>query len=169
MIEILRQERGDEILLKYLPVLEKEYHFWMEGKVTLSARNPASRRVVLVNENTVLNRYWDEYDTPRPESYKEDIELVESIENPSKGIFRHIRAGAESGWDFSSRWFKDGQNMNTIHITDILPVDLNCLLWNLEKILFRAYLLTDNTVKIDEYFALSNQREKAIEKPFSWL
>lgn len=166
MIEILRQERGDEILLKYLPVLEKEYRFWMEDKVTLSARNPASRRVVLVNENTVLNRYWDEYDTPRPESYKEDIELVESIENPSEDIFRHIRAGAESGWDFSSRWFKDGQNMNTIHTTDILPIDLNCLLWNLEKTLFRAYLLTDNTVKTDEYFVLSNQREKAIEKHF---
>jgi alpha,alpha-trehalase len=166
MIEILRQEKGDEILLKYLPVLEKEYGFWMEDKVTLSARNPTSRRVVLLNENTVLNRYWDEYDTPRPESYREDVELVKSLKNPPEGIFRHIRAGAESGWDFSSRWFKDGQNMNTIHTTDILPVDLNCLLWNLEKTLFRAYLLTDNTDKIDEYFTLSNQREKAIEKYF---
>lgn len=166
MIEILRQEKGDEILLKYLPVLEKEYSFWMEDKVTLSARNPVSRRVVLLNENMVLNRYWDEYDTPRPESYREDIKLVKSLKNSSKGIFRHIRAGAESGWDFSSRWFKDGQNMNTIHTTDILPVDLNCLLWNLEKTLFRAYLLTDNTEKMDKYFALSNEREKAIEKYF---
>ena len=128
MIEILRQEKGDEILLKYLPVLEKEYGFWMEGKVTLSARKLSSKRVVLRNENIVLNRYWDEYDTPRPESYREDIELVKSLENPPEGIFRHIRAGAESGWDFSSRWFKDGQNMNTIHTTDILPIDLNCLL-----------------------------------------
>ena len=166
MVEILKQEKGDEILLKYLPVLEKEYSFWMEDKVTLSARNLASRRVVLLNKNTVLNRYWDEYDTPRPESYREDIELVKSIKNPSEGIFRHIRAGAESGWDFSSRWFKDGQNMNTIHTTDILPVDLNCLLWNLEKTLFKAYLLTDNTEKSNEYFDLSNQREKAIEKYF---
>ena len=166
MIEILRQEKGDEILLKYLPVLEKEYGFWMEDKTILSARKLASRRAVLLNENMVLNRYWDEYDTPRPESYREDIELVKSLKNPIEGIFRHIRAGAESGWDFSSRWFKDGKNMNTIHTTDILPVDLNCLLWNLEKTLFKAYLLTDNTEKIDEYFALSNQRERAIEKYF---
>jgi alpha,alpha-trehalase len=166
MIEILRQEKDDKILLKYLPVLEKEYGFWMEDKITLSARNLASRRVVLLNENMVLNRYWDEYDTPRPESYREDVELAKSLKNPPEGIFRHIRAGAESGWDFSSRWFRDGQNMNTIHTTDILPVDLNCLLWNLEKTLFRAYLLTDNTDKIDEYFTLSNQREKAIEKHF---
>ena len=166
MIEILRQEKGDEILLKYLPVLEKEYGFWMEDKVNLSARKLSSKRVVLLNENTVLNRYWDEYDTPRPESYREDFELVKSLENPPEGIFRHIRAGAESGWDFSSRWFKDGQNINTIHTTDILPVDLNCLLWNLEKTLFKAYLLTNNTEKTDEYFVLSNQREKAIEKYF---
>lgn len=166
MIEVLRQERGDEILLKYLPVLEKEYHFWMEDKVILSAQNPTSRRVVLMDNNTVLNRYWDKYDTPRPEAYQEDTELVNRINKSSKGIFRHIRAGAESGWDFSSRWFKDGQNISTIHTTDILPVDLNCLLWNLEKTLFRAYLLGDNTKKMGEYFTLSNQREKAINKHF---
>ena len=166
MVEILRQKKGDEILLKYLPVLEKEYSFWMDNKLTLSDQNTACKRVVLVDKNTVLNRYWDEYDTPRPESYREDIELVKSINEPSEGIYRHIRAGAESGWDFSSRWFKDGKNMNTIHTTDIVPVDLNCLLWNLEKTLFKAYLLTGNTEKINEYLNLSNQREKAIEKHF---
>jgi alpha,alpha-trehalase len=166
MIDILRQEKGDEILLKYLPVLEKEYQFWMEGKEKLSVRKSAIKRVVLVGTDCVLNRYWDEHDTPRPESYREDIELKESLENPPEGIFRHIRAGAESGWDFSSRWFKDGQNMNTIQTTDILPVDLNCLLLNLERILSEAYSLAKNKEKAKQYSILSKRREKAIESFF---
>jgi alpha,alpha-trehalase len=166
MIDILRQEKGDEILLKYLPVLEKEYNFWMEGKTKLTSRKLAIKRVVLVSTDCVLNRYWDEYDTPRPESYREDMELVKSLENSPEGIFRHIRAGAESGWDFSSRWFKDGQNMNSIQTTNIVPIDLNCLLLHLERTLMEAYLLSENKEKANEYRKLSKKREKAIERFF---
>lgn len=166
IVEVLREEKGDEILTKYLPVLEKEYDFWMQDKEQVSTQNPESKRVVFLREFYYLNRYWDEYDTPRPESYREDVELSETLSNSSEGFFRHIRAAAESGWDFSSRWFKDGQNMNTIETTNILPVDLNCLLFNLERTIFKAYLLTDNRKKIDKYFTLMNLRERAIKKYF---
>ena len=166
MVEVLRKEKGDEILLKYLPVLEKEYEFWMQGKDQVSTQNPTHKKVVFLREFYYLNRYWDEQDTPRPESYREDVELSETLSKPSEGFFRHIRAAAESGWDFSSRWLKDGQNMNTIHTTDILPVDLNCLLFNLEKTLFKAYLLTDDKKKLDKYYGLMNLRERAIKKYF---
>lgn len=166
IVEVLREEKGDEILTKYLPVLEKEYEFWMRDKDQVSTQNPASKRVVFLREFYHLNRYWDEYDTPRPESYREDVELSESLSTPSEGFFRHIRAAAESGWDFSSRWFKDGQNMNTIETTHILPVDLNCLLFNLERTIFKAYLLTENRKRIDKYFTLMNLRERAIKKYF---
>ena len=166
IVEVLREEKGDEILLKYLPVLEKEYDFWMRDKEQISAQNPASKRVVFLKNFYVLNRYWDEHDTPRPESYREDVELSKSLSESSEGFFRHIRAAAESGWDFSSRWFKDGQNMNTIHTTNILPVDLNCLLFNLEKTIFKAYLLINDKKKLDKYFTLMNLRERAIKKYF---
>ena len=166
MVEVLREEKGDEILAKYLPVLEKEYHFWMSGKDELSTQNQSNNRVVLLQNGTVLNRFWDEYDTPRPESYREDVELAESLSEHSEGFYRHIRAAAESGWDFSSRWFNDYHNMNTIHTTDILPVDLNGLLLNLEKTLSKAYSLSGNQEKSQEYTILANQREKAINTYF---
>lgn len=166
IVEVLREEKGDDILTKYLPVLEKEYDFWMQDKEQVSSQNPERKRVVFLRDFYYLNRYWDEYDTPRPESYREDVELSETLPNVSEGFFRHIRAAAESGWDFSSRWFKDGQNMNTIETTNILPVDLNCLLFNLERTIFKAYLLTDNKKKIDKYFILMNLRERAIKKYF---
>ncbi len=164
IVEVLREEKGDEMLTKYLPILEKEYEFWMQDKKKVSAQNPASKRVVFLRDFYYLNRYWDEYDTPRPESYREDVESAKSLSEPPKGFFRHIRAGAESGWDFSSRWFKDGRNMNTIHTTDILPIDLNSLLFNLERTIFKAYLLTDDMKKIEKYFTLMTHRERAIKK-----
>eukprot|EP01136_Pigoraptor_vietnamica_P043940 Opistho-1_new@20040 len=48
MVELLRQEKGDEVLLKYLPALEKEYDFWMKGKnqLTKEKENIAINRVV---------------------------------------------------------------------------------------------------------------------------
>jgi alpha,alpha-trehalase len=48
-------------------------------------------------------------------------------------VFRDIRAAAESGWDFGSRWFSDGRNRTTIDTTEIIPVDLNSLLFGLES------------------------------------
>ena len=166
IVEILREEKGDEILLKYLPALEKEYEFWMDGGEEVSAQNQAHKRVVFLKNLYVLNRYWDDYDTPRPESYCEDMELSETVSEPSEGFFRHIRAAAESGWDFSSRWFKDGKNMNTIHTTDILPVDLNCLLFHLEKTIFNAYLLVNDKKKIGKFYNLMTHRERAIKRYF---
>ena len=48
-------------------------------------------------------------------------------------LFSNIRAACESGWDFSSRWLRDANDLTTIYTTEILPVDLNCLLYFLEK------------------------------------
>lgn len=46
---------------------------------------------------------------------------------------------AESGWDFSSRWYGDKEKMKTVEITDILPVDLNALLcWNVNILKYFA-------------------------------
>lgn len=52
------------------------------------------------------------------------------------------RAAAESGWDFSSRWFSDPMDIRSIHTTDIIPVDLNCLLYHLEITIAKAYGLS---------------------------
>jgi alpha,alpha-trehalase len=166
IVEVLREEKGDGMLTKYLPFLEKEYAFWMQGKDDVSTQNPTHKRVIFLRDFYYLNRYWDESDTPRPESYREDVELAKDSPESSEGFFRHIRSAAESGWDFSCRWFKDGQNMNTIHTTDILPVDLNCLLFNLEKTIFKAYLSINDKKKIDTYYTLMNLRERAIKKYF---
>ncbi len=165
MVQLLSEEKGKDILVKYLPQLEREYNFWMKGKDALSENNFAINRVVRVGGDT-LNRYWDENDTPRPESYREDVELA-SKQNDKERMYRHLRAAAESGWDFSSRWFEVGKNISTIHTTGIVPVDLNCLLFNLEQTIAEAYRLSGDNGKYQQYLTASDIRKSAINK-YCW-
>lgn len=162
MVKLLSEEKGEHILLKYLPQLEKEYQFWMNGSEALTSTHPALHRTVRMTDGAILNRYWDENDTPRPEAYKEDVELSHQSTQKPEVLFRHLRASAESGWDFSSRWFKDVKKFSTIHTTEIIPVDLNCLLVHLEQILSEAHRLSGNTVKASDYLLLSEKRKTAI-------
>lgn len=142
MIELLAEEQGDEITLpKYLPFLEKEYHFWMKGNTELTASDVAKNRIARLKNGKTLNRYWDKFDTPRPEMYANDLETAAESGRDAEQLYRDLRAACESGWDFSSRWLRNPQDLSTIHASEIIPVDLNCLLFQLEVTLAKAYLL----------------------------
>ena len=118
--------------LRYLDALEAEHAFWMDGAERLA---PAQfyRRVVRLPDGSVLNRYWDDRAEPRPESYRPDYELAQTLPQAEREAFyRNVRATAESGWDFSSRWLRDPKDLRTLETTELLPVDLNCLLYYAE-------------------------------------
>ena len=161
MVGLLAEVEGATVWVKYLPQLKREYAFWMEGHATLSVQPSAHRRVVRLADGAVLNRYWDDLDTPRPESYREDVELAHAE------MYRHIRAAAESGWDFSSRWFADPHSFATICTTDLIPVDLNCLLWFLEKKLADTCDSLQDTTSAASYYAAAIARAEAIER-YCW-
>ena len=185
MVELLASIKGNGVYRTYLPALEKEYRFWMAGSTTLKP-GTAYKYVVKLSDGTILNRNWDDSNTPRPESYREDVETADTAINNfimvalfrnaahqkqvtdamRKKIYRDLRSGATSGMDFSSRWFEDGENLTTIRTTDIIPVDLNSLLFNLEKTIARAYSLQKNSAKAKQYEALAEKRRKAINKYF---
>ncbi len=165
MIDLLNTIKNDEVYNEYLDILEKEYCFWMRGAGDLGKHQNQIERVVLVEENGILNRYWDNLQTPRPESYKQDVELFLRSDRDSM-IFRDIRAAAESGWDFSTRWFSDGQTLETINTTQIIPVDLNCLLYHLEMTLSQAHLSRNNLNESNKYKRLASRRKQLIGKYF---
>ena len=48
-------------------------------------------------------------------------------------LYRNIRAAAESGWDFSSRWMRDTTDLRTLETIDLVPVDLNSLMYHMER------------------------------------
>ena len=132
MVGLLAPDDPAAAYARYLPQLKTEYGFWMEGAEGLAA-GAAHRRVVKLDDGSILNRYWDDSDAPRDESYAEDVALARSIARPPQTTWRELRAAAESGWDFSSRWFADGRTLGAIDTTEIVPVDLNALLFGLEN------------------------------------
>ena len=116
-----------------LSAMQSEYAFWMKGADCVAATG-ACDHVVRMPDGALLNRYWDSRDTPRDESWAEDVATArEATGRSAAEVYRDLRSGAESGWDFSSRWFDDPQNIATLHTTEIVPVDLNSLLWTLER------------------------------------
>jgi len=137
MVELQAEHDGVAALVKRLPQLQSEYAFWMDGAKDL-APGTAHRRVVRLADGSVLNRYWDDLATPRDESYFEDLETARNSARPAAEVYRDLRAAAESGWDFSSRWFADGGTLSSIRTTDFVPVDLNSLLYKLEITIARA-------------------------------
>lgn len=163
MVELLASIDDSVQLRDYLLSLEKEYNFWMYGKEKLSSLQPALYHVVRIDDSTILNRYWDNLNLPRPESYKEDVALFDSSGRDSS-IFRDIRAAAESGWDFSSRWFEDGYSRGSVVTTQIIPVDLNSLLFNLEHVISSAYLETGDMGNARKYQILSEKRRRAVNR-----
>lgn len=166
MVELLAEIQGDAVYAKYLPQLEKEYHYWMEGSKSIKPGS-SFKRVVSLNDGALLNRYWDDNATPRQESYKEDVETAQKSRRTLPEMYHHLRAGAASGWDFSSRWFKDDKTLVTIQTTDILPVDLNSLIYKLEMILSRAYLISNKPLESQQFEEKADRRKSAIMK-YCW-
>jgi alpha,alpha-trehalase len=166
MMQLLAATKGKQILIDYLPALEKEYVFWMKGKDQLNNRNRAVNHAVLMSDHSILNRYWDTYNTPRPESYREDVELAHNHPQPEI-LYRHLRAGAASGWDYSCRWFKDINAFGSIHTTEIIPVDLNCMLYHLEQTIAEAHQLNKNASAANEYTVNAEKRKQAIRQ-YCW-
>ena len=116
--------------------LKKEYQFWMnEAGENASQKGVAQLRTVTMPCGATLNRYFDTEPTPRPESYREDIETAEHIGADKSQFYQHVRAACESGWDFSSRWLANPNSLASIRTTEIIPVDLNALLVTLEQTL----------------------------------
>lgn len=162
MVDLLATHEGDDAYRRYLPQLRTEHAFWMRGAEGL-APGAASERVVRMNDGSVLNRYWDARAVPRTESWTDDLATAATVADraPSQ-VYRDLRAGAESGWDFSSRWLVHPAELGSIHTTEIVPVDLNSLLFHLETTIARAGRAAGERSVARDFARQAEQRERAI-------
>jgi alpha,alpha-trehalase len=163
MVELAAARDGAEVYRRFLPQLEREHAFWMAGAERLAV-GAAERRVVRLPDGSVLNRHWDDRATPREEAYREDVTTARASKRRSAEVYRNLRAAAESGWDFSSRWFADGKRLETIRTVDIVPVDLNSLLYRLEQTLANAYRVVDQPEKARAMSARAWARRAAMHR-----
>ena len=163
MVDLIARRDGTGVYATYLPAMRAEYDFWMRGADGL-APGQAHANVVKLADGVLLNRFWDDRDTPRDESYLEDVTTAKLARRPAATMFRELRAGAESGWDYSSRWFVDGRNLTTIDTTSLLPVDLNSEMFHLESDLAYAYRLSGNAAEAKRFAARAAIRAAAIRR-----
>jgi len=147
----------------YLPALRREYRFWMDGEERARPGRPVAH-VVRFPDGEILNRYWDAASTPRDESYREDSALSSNAGRPPQELYRDIRAAAESGWDFSSRWMGDGHSLATLQTTSITPVDLNSLLFGLEGAIAQGCARAGDQSCRLEFVRRAARRKRAINR-----
>lgn len=154
MVTLYAAEKGNQVFETYKHALRKEYEFWMMGALddSISAAHTVKLPI------GVVNRYYDQGNSPRQESYREDYLQVQKTKGGEK-MYRDLRSGAESGWDYSTRWFADGASIETIETTDIIPVDLNALLYGLEEVLLKSF-------ESDLEFAKQLEKSMAARKKF---
>ncbi len=165
MVSLYAQATDSAHALPYLDALEAEHAFWMDGAERVKP-GEAYRRVARLPDGSLLNRYWDDRDDPRPESYRPDYQVAQALaEDRRPAFYRNARAAAESGWDFSSRWMRDPKDLRTLETTDLVPVDLNSLLYHAERTIAALRRLKGGRgdAEVAERFTLTaEQRRRAL-------
>ena len=92
-------------LREVLPVLEVEYRWWMQDGANGSS---VALPVGTGSQPARLNRYVVVSNAPRVESWAEDKATASSVPEAERPrVYSELAAGAESGWDFSTRWLSD--------------------------------------------------------------
>ncbi|KZN39022.1 trehalase family glycosidase [Pseudoalteromonas luteoviolacea] len=166
MVDLLwESKRADKVWLTIVTkALMSEYEFWMSGTDLLEKGHNSYRRVVKMPCGGVLNRYWDDEAAPRPESYREDVMDAKNFsEEQKQRFYRNIRAACESGWDFSSRWLENSKDLNSIKTTEMVPIDLNCLLYFMERQLSRCYKALGAEAQQVDFIKKAQARVKLID------
>ena len=165
IVDLISKYKNDENWgLSYLSAIQKEYDFWM------NENNSSSKNCIRnfeIEKGIFLNRYYDSKTSPREESYYEDFLVTAKLDGMKRqNLYRNIRAACESGWDFSSRWFLDEKSLSTCIAADIIPIDLNSLMYFIETKLAQLYALTGNEAMQQEYENKSEKRKYLINKYF---
>ncbi|XP_041372836.1 trehalase-like [Gigantopelta aegis] len=160
MVDLYYRATGDVMFLKQaLPLLEKEYIFWMTNRTT--AVNTSGKQYV-------LNKYGTNINSARPESFREDTATAAHLptDEEKSTLYSNLASAAESGWDFSTRWFKDDAlskpELQSTVIKDIVPVDLNGIMCMNERLLAKFYNITGNYEKSAEFRQTFEERKEAI-------
>ncbi|CAG9831766.1 unnamed protein product [Diabrotica balteata] len=149
-----------EFIRHNVATLDRELQFWLDNRLVEIEKD--GKEYQLAHYNSLS-------DTPRPESYLEDIETcaVLKTEEQRYECYTDLKSGAESGWDFSSRWVYDhldrpAGNLTFISTRRNIPVDLNAFLYKAFKVMYKFYLILQNTEQAKFYQNLMEKWRESI-------
>ncbi|KAF2453737.1 Six-hairpin glycosidase-like protein [Lineolata rhizophorae] len=185
MVSTYLNYTGDaSILERAIPLLEREHAFWMNNRTV---------EVSFGNETYVLNHYAVNNTQPRPESYREDWVTANNesyysesgIVYPEKDdltmderaeLYANLASGAESGWDYSSRWLANPADavedkyfpLRSLNVIETVPVCLNSILYANEVaianfIAMRANDSAAEMLRAGFWMAQAKRRQEAMQ------
>lgn len=132
----------------------KEYRFWDKYRSIEVDRDGQKHK---------LNLYKVNANFPRIESFSEDVLTYErQNDRTEEQVYTSLKSGAESGWDFSSRWFDNSTDIGSIRAEKQIPVDLNAILFRNEIIISTLLSRKGDRPEAKKFLKLSKQRETAI-------
>jgi len=154
MVDLLVQARvvNASFIEMALPVLSAEYSWWMkQGEHAVTVHQNG--------KNYILNRFYSGATTPRAESAREDMHTAAGLPDGEKiKVYQGLTTGAESGWDYTSRWFADGETLRSIDTTNVIPSDLNGVLFRVESVLSQLYARVGKQPPVDYDSAAYNRK-----------
>lgn len=161
MVEKYIEATNDkEFLVDNLHLLEKEFAFFQREKTIDVYKNGKTYKMA---------RYFVKSLGPRPESYREDYINAQyfKTDEEKQTFYDDMKAGAESGWDYSSRWFINNHddaagNLTDISTRNIIPVDLNSFLQRNARKLSKYNEYIGNTFKAKQYKEIAISYQEAI-------
>uniref|UniRef100_A0AC34G327 Trehalase n=1 Tax=Panagrolaimus sp. ES5 TaxID=591445 RepID=A0AC34G327_9BILA len=158
-LKYYEETKNKTFIESILPEMEKELQFWFKNY---------QHTVTIKQQKYTVYRYNTITNVPRPESFHQDVSVAENSKNPKKQqIYRDIASAAESGFDFTTRWFADKKNMETIETSNIIPVDLNAFIyWNIYGLKFFYKNVFHDKDKMEKYSKLLKEHKKAFDAVF---
>lgn len=135
---------GDiSILTRALPLAEKELKWWDDNR-SVTVKSP------FTNQTYTMHRYAVNNTAPRPESYLTDYTTANAAaqgptlnETQRSALYAELASGAETGWDYTVRWFLHGINstggLRDLNVRSTVPVDLNSILYKNHLLLAGLY------------------------------
>ncbi|XP_050309911.1 trehalase-like [Anthonomus grandis grandis] len=141
--------------------IEKELQFWLDQRTLDIVKDGMSYK---------LSHYGTSSNTPRPESYAEDLETCSYCKTDAEKneCYNALKTAAETGWDFSTRWIFDlegnpSANLSLIDSKRVIPVDLNALLCKSFRLLSQFYDRAGNETKKAQWASQADTWQNNIE------
>lgn len=159
---------GDtSILQRALPLAEAELAWWANNR-TINVTSPYTNRTYMMAHYAVTNT------APRPESYLTDYLTVHDptlstplTDDQAAELYSELASGAETGWDYSSRFEAIPQlgnpGLRSLNVKNNIPICLNSILYKARLLLAELYGTSNATASSNHLQVAAGIREGILD------
>lgn len=168
--DYVAETNDTSVLARAVPSIENELQWWMNNR-SVSVTSSYTGKTYTMFHYSVNNS------APRPESYIDDYStafdptLPSLSESGRSALYAELASGAETGWDYSSRYsaqpLAGGTNntnptLRTLNVRNIIPIDLNSILYKAHTLAADMYTSSGNSSAAATHLAVAASLREGI-------